>query len=374
MTIVGLAQKYLENNLEIHEEQAKAIILEVKEIKGLGKALDIILYDGTLNVNDSIVIGGLDGAIVTKVKAIFAPSNMGELRDKKTKFDSSKKITAAAGVRIGANDIENVVAGMPLLSVTKETEEQAKEEVQKEIEEVTLQTDNEGIVIKADSLGSLEALIVLLHEKNIKIASASIGNINKKDVATADSNYEKDIFNGIILGFNVGCEIQTGKISVLTSQVIYRLIDEFETWKSNKEKELEQKKLDNLVRPCKIQLLKNYIFRQSNPAVIGVEVIAGKLKPGMPLMKDGKVIAHVKALQEDKESLTELEEGKQAALSMDNIVIGRTLMGDEILYSAVPDRDFKIMKEFKRALTQKEIEVIKEIATIMRKENPVWGI
>ncbi len=375
MTIIGLAQKYLEKSLEIKEGNAKGIVLEVKEVKGLGKALDTIIYDGTLKVNDILVVGGLEKPTVTKVKAMFVAAAMGELRDKKTKFESVKEITAAVGLRISANDIEDVASGMPLISVEKDDIEEAKEEVQREIEEVTLQTEEEGVVIKADSLGSLEAMVVLLKERNIAVSSASIGNITKKDIASAETQYEKDPFKGIVLGFNVNCEIPTGKVKVLTNNVIYRLLEEFEAWKVAQEKVLEQVEVDKLVRPCKIQLLKNYVFRQSNPAVIGIEVLAGKLKSGMPLMNEkGKQVTIVKGIQMEKESVTELEEGKQGAVSMDNVTLGRTLMGDEILYSAIPANDFMKLKEFKKALSPREIEVVKEIAKIMREDNPVWGI
>ncbi|HME87358.1 MAG TPA: translation initiation factor IF-2 [Candidatus Nanoarchaeia archaeon] len=373
-TVMGLAQKYLENKLQITEGDAKAIVLEVKDVKGLGKSLDVILYDGTLKTGDAIVIGGLDGPITTKVKAIFLASNMGELRDKKTKFDSVKEVVAAAGVRIAANDIDNVVGGMPMISATKDGLEAAKEEVQKEIEEVTLKADGEGVVIKADSLGSLEAMMVLLKEKKIPIAIASIGNVNKKDITTAASNYEKDPFTGVVLGFNVSSDIPTGHVKVLTNQVIYRLLEEYDAWKIEQEKALEQKEMEGLVRPCKVQLLKNYIFRQSGPAVIGCEVLAGTLVPGTPLMIGGKQVAVVKSIKSEKENLTELKEGKQAAISMDHVIIGRTLQGDEMMYSFIPANDFKKMKEFKKALTPKEIQLLKEIAVIMRLDNPVWGI
>jgi translation initiation factor 5B len=373
MTLIGLAQKYLEKNLEITSETAKAIVLEVKEAKGIGKAMDVILYDGTLKVNDTLVIGGLEEPIVSRIKALFVPQKMGELRYEKTKFESVKEAHAASALRISAPEIDEVVSGVPLVSAKKDEIESAKEEVQKEIEEVTLQTEEEGVVIKADSLGSLEAMIVLLKERNISVSSASIGNVTKKDLAAAES--QADPFNKIILGFNVITEIETEKVKILTNPVIYRLIEDLEAWKAEQEKVIEQKELENLVRPCKVQLLKNFIFRQSNPAVIGAEVLSGKLKAGIPLMTDkGKPIASVKSIQSEKESLSELEEGKQAAISMDGVVIGRTLKGDEILYSAVPANDFKKMKEFKKALSSKEIEILKEIALIMRKENPVWGI
>jgi len=372
MTVTGLAQRYLADKLEISEGNGKGIVLEVKDVKGLGKTLDLILYNGTIKVNDNLVIGGLDQPIVTKVKAIFSPSSVGELRDKKTKFDSVKDATAAAALRISANEIEDVVSGMPVL--TAEDIEAAKIEVQKEIEEVTLQKDEEGIVVKADSLGSLEAMITLLKEKNIPVVSASIGNISKKDVASAEASAEKDPQYGVILGFNVEAEISSDKIKIITNPVIYRLITDLEKWKLGQQKELEERELDVLVRPCKIKLLKNYIFRQSNPAVVGAEVLSGKLKTGTPLMLKGKKITVVKSLQVEKESVSELLEGKQGAVSMDGITIGRNLEGDETLYSAVPEKDFKKMKEFKKALGEKEILLLKEIARIMREDNPVWGI
>ena len=362
MTVAGMAQRFLADKLEIHEGNGKAIVLEVKDVKGLGKAMDVILYDGTLKVKDNLIIGGLDNPTVTKVKAIFNATKMGELRDKRTKFDSVPEIAAAAGVRISANDLDTVVSGVPIVSASDSEIEAAKIEVQKEIEEVTWQTAEEGIIVKADSLGSLEAREVLLKEKNIPIVSASIGNISKKDIASAETNYEKDPLNGVILGFNVDCDVDSGKIKIITNAVIYKIIEDLEKWQLEQERKLEEKALDNLVRPCKIQLLKNYIFRQNNPAVIGCEVLAGTLKPGVPLMYEGRQIDYVKSIKSEKDSLSELEKGKQAAIALDNVTIGRTIQGDEIMYTNIPEEDFRKMKEFKKALSKEDISLLKEIA------------
>ncbi|MBW2977979.1 translation initiation factor IF-2, partial [Candidatus Woesearchaeota archaeon] len=193
MVITGLAQKYLEECLKCDTEgQAKGIILEVKEEKGLGTTIDVILYDGNLKKNDTIVIGSLTQPIVTKVRALLEPAPLAEIREKKTKFKPVQRVTAATGVKISAPELENTTAGMPLLSATPETLEKAKAEVQKEVEEVLIETDKSGVIVKADTLGSLEAVDKLLKEKQITIRKASIGNVSKKDISEAESIYEKD--------------------------------------------------------------------------------------------------------------------------------------------------------------------------------------
>ena len=86
MVVTGLAQKFLENCLECNVNRgAKGTILEVKEEKGLGKSIDVIIYDGSLKRNDTIVIGTLTDPIVTKVKGLFEPMPLKEMRDKKSK-------------------------------------------------------------------------------------------------------------------------------------------------------------------------------------------------------------------------------------------------------------------------------------------------
>ena len=297
MVITGLAQKYMESCLKCDTEgYAKGTILEVKEEKGIGKSLDVIIYDGKLKRNDTIVIGGLNEAIVTKVRSLFEPAALAEMRDKRSKFQSVPEVTAAIGVKVSAPDIEEAVAGMPVRSCNPAEAEKAKEEIQKEVSEVVVEKDKEGIVIKADSLGSLEALTKLLKEDDIQIKRASIGNISKKDISEAEANIDRDPLLAAILGFNIknGAR-ETGNVKIITSEIIYTLIEEYKRWKEGKRKNIEAAELDNLVMPCKVEVLKGYIFRQSNPAIVGVDVLAGTLKTNMPLMKEqGKNITTVK--------------------------------------------------------------------------------
>lgn len=378
MVIMGLAQKYLEQNLKLNVEgHAKGTVLEIKETKGLGKTLDTIIYDGVLSKGDSIVIGGIDKPIITRVKALFEPAPLSEMRDKKSKFIAVKCVTAATGVKICAIDSGEVIPGMPLSSFDSKNKVETINTIQKEVEEVLIKTDSEGVVIKADTLGSLEALTFLLKEKGIPVRKATIGKISKKDLTDAECSYEKNPLLSVILGFNTDFENDleyTDKVKVITNVIIYRIIEEYEQWVEQKKREMEEDKLDELVRPCKIQLLPNYVFRQNNPAICGIEVMEGKLRVGYPLMKDGRTLTSVRSIQKEKDNVQFLEKGQQAAISMDGVTVGRQINEGDIMFTAIPEYDFREIKKFLKLLTQPEIELLKKIAEIMRDINPVWGI
>lgn len=373
MMLTALAQKYLENNLKIEEGgPAKGTILEVKEQKGLGTVLDAIIYDGSLTQGDSIIVGTLDEPVQTKVKALLLPEGASELREKKTKFKTVKTITAASGVRIVAPGAENAVAGMPILSGDLK---EAKAELATEVGEVLIQNGLDGIIIKADSLGSLEALTLLLKEKQIPIRKSSIGPINKKDLSDAEAIAQNDPLHGVILGFNVPKPEFPTSAHIITNDIIYRLIEDYEAWKLSKQKQMQAGELDSLVKPCKIEVLRGYVFRQNNPAICGVEVISGTLNANTPLIDNkGKEIGNIKGIQLEQKNVESAEKGKQVAASFPGITIGRQVNEGDILYSAIPESHFRIYKEHKEHLTDDQKNLLKEIADIMRHSNPMWGI
>jgi translation initiation factor 5B len=240
-----------------------------------------------------------------------------------------------------------------------------------------LDTGKQGIIIKADSLGSLEAVIKLFGEKSLRIRKASIGAITKKDIADAESNYEQDPFLSVIIGFNVGLgkNVESSKnVKIITGDIIYKLLDDYILWTEEKKKALEAEQIEMLVRPCKVEVLQHCIFRQSNPAIVGVYMMVGVLKVGTPLMKTGHVMTTVKSIQAEKENLSRLEQGKQAAAALPGVMCGRQVNEGDIFYSAIPEDDFRKLKKLKKYLTEPEVQVMKEIAEIMRRENVVWGI
>lgn len=380
MVVAGLAQKYLDKCLECDiSGNAKGTILEVKETKGIGTTIDVIIYNGHLKIGDTLVIGNVGEPIVTKIKSLFEPEPMAEMREKKTSFKHVKCVNAATGVRIAANDIDNAISGMPIVSCNAHELEKAREDVQSQVEEVIIETEREGIIIKADSLGSLEAMITLLREKKIKIRKAMVGNISKKDVSDADSNFEKDPLMTVVLGFNVQMQkdvIVLERVKIITNDVIYKIIEDFERWIVEQKKKLEKDEFDLLTKPGKIKLMPGYVFRQNNPAVVGCEVLIGTIKPKVELMKpgDAKPITEIKSIQLEKESISEATRGQQVAVAMSEVTIGRQLNEGDTLLVFIPEEDFRKFKELKQYLNEEEKELLKEVAEMMRKQNPVWGI
>lgn len=382
MVLTGLAQRFLEKKLEINEDgPCRGTILEVKEEKGLGTTLDSIIYNGKLKVNDTIVIGNIREPLVVKVRALLEPAELAEMRERKSKFKNVKEVTAATGVKIAAPGLDSAIAGMPIRGVTGDVEE-VKKEVQEEVGEVVSESEEDrGVMIKSDTIGGLEALRNLLQEKDIPISSASLGDITKKDVSKLESLKEKDEFTGVLLGFNVKMPadiedlIKAKRLTVINHDVIYKTIEDYEKYVEYLKKEIEMKELGSLVRPCKFAVLKGYTFRQSNPAIVGVEIEIGRIKTGDPIMrKDGARISSVKSMQEGKESISVGEQGKQLAMSMEGVTVGRQIDEGDFLYTDIPEEDFKKLKELKKHLSKMELEVMKEIAEIKRKNNPVWGV
>ena len=381
MMLTGLAQKFLEDKLQIDEKNlAQGTVLEVKKEKGLGVTLDVILYDGSLHINDVIVIGGVEQPIITKVKALFEPNILGEMHDKKTTFTSVTEIKAAAGVKLSATNIEEVIAGMPFSGADSvEQAEEIAKNIQTEVDAVSFDKEKDGIVIKADTLGSLEALLFLLKEKNIPVRKAAIGNITRNDIADASTVSSTNPLFSAILGFNVKTEIDvverdTSDVIIFIEPVIYSLVEKFETWQNEKKTSAEQKNLQELAPLCKIKLLKQYIFRQNNPAIVGAEVLAGKLVTGIPLMSKENTLTSVKGIQLDKKSVSSVEDGKQVAVSLDKVSIGRQLQGDEVLYSVLTEHQFQAYKDTKELLSSEQKEILKEIAVLMREKKSTWGL
>lgn len=384
MVLTGLAQKYLEQNLHIEESgNAKGTILEVKEEKGLGTTLDAIIYNGCLKVNDNLVIGNIDEAIVVKVRALLEPDELSEMRDKKSKFKNVKEVTAATGVKIVASGLDSAVAGMPIRATSNQKDvELLKQEVQEEVKDAVIEeSGEEGVIIKADTIGGLEALRNLLQEKSIPISSASLGDVTKKDLSKVESMKEINEFYGVLLGFNIKISgdieeyVKSKGLKVISNDVIYRTIEEYERYTDGLKQKVEIQQLSKLIRPCKFAVLKGYVFRQSNPAIVGIEVEIGKIKAGDPIMNSsGKQISKVKSMEDGSESVSIGEQGKQLALAMDGVTVGRQVKEGDFLYTDIPPEDFKKLKELKKHLSKMELGVMKEIAEIKRKEDPVWGV
>ncbi|MEM0365939.1 MAG: translation initiation factor IF-2 [Acidilobaceae archaeon] len=372
--IAGLTQRYMSERLKYVEGPAKGVVLEVKEQHGLGSVIDAIIYDGILRVGDRIVLAGKSGPIITSVRSLLMPRPLEEIRARETRFISVNEVVAAAGVRIAAQGLEDALAGSPIYIIQSDSDlEKIVEIVREEVKSIIVRTENIGVVIKADTLGTLEAIVEALNRKKIPVRVADVGPVSRSDVIDASITAKLDKYLGVILAFNVKIlpeaeeEASKSNVKIIQSNIIYKLLEEYEEW-IKREKEAERiKALELLVRPGKIRILPGYIFRRSDPAIVGVEVLSGIIKPGYPLMdSNGRHLGKIMALRDRDKSLSEARVGLSIAISIQGrILIGRHVDEGDIIYTDVPpDHAQKLISEFSDIISKDEILTLKEIAEI----------
>ncbi|AKB36675.1 Translation initiation factor 2 [Methanosarcina siciliae C2J] len=379
MVLLGLAQKFLEANLQYSAKNPGiGTVLEVKEEKGLGATLDVILYDGTLKKGDTVVIGSLGEPIRTKVRALLKPRELSEIRYE-SKFKQVSKVTAAAGVKISAPGLEGALAGSPIRVATEENLEEIVAQVKSEIDEVRIDTGSVGVMIKADTLGSLEALVHEFQKDEVPIRKAEVGDISHRDAVEA-STVEDPLYS-VLIGFNVKVHpdardfLQESTVKVFTSDVIYRLVEDYQKYVKEQQELAEKKIFETIIRPGKFKILPGCVFRQSKPAVVGVRVLGGVVRTNADVMlENGNVVGKIKGLQSEGENISSAKVGKEVAMAIEGATVGRQIKEEDVLYVNVPERHAKVLEhEIYDSLSTDEKETLDIFLTLKRKGNPFWA-
>ncbi len=383
MVLVGLTQQYLKKRLQTTEGPAKGTVLEVKEEPGLGLTLNTIIYDGVLQKDDMIVVGGREKPIVTSIRAILVPKPLDEIRDPRDKFASVASIAAAAGVKIVAPDLEGALAGAPLYAVPKGQETKKFEKlISDEIKKIRVATDTDGVVLKTDTLGSLEAIAAILKQNEVPIRLADVGDVSKRDVIEASVVKEHEPLYGAVLAFGVKIlpdaeqEAETRKVKIFLEKIIYHVIDNYLSWSRGlREAELQQD-YAKLITPGKLHVMAGYVFRRAKPAIFGVEVLAGKIKPKCALIRaeDGSEVGEIQQIQDKGKAVSEAAKGMQIAISMEKPMVGRHVFEKDTLYVKIPEPHAKVLlSTFTDRLTADEQDALNEYVELMRKRVPFWG-
>ncbi len=383
MVLVGLTQQFLKKRLQTTDGPAKGSVLEVKEEPGLGLTLNTIVYDGTLHKDDLVVVGGKDGPISARVRTILVPKPLDEMRDPRDKFTSVETVYASAGVKVVAPGLERALAGAPLLSVPQ-GEDIGKycNLITEEIGRIRITTQIDGVIVKADTLGSLEAIAEILKANNVQVRIADIGDISKRDVIEASVVKTHDPLVGAVLAFGVKtlpdaeAEAAASGVTIFKEPIIYNLIDNYLEWVRSKREAKSEAEFEALTKPGKLMVLPNCIFRRAKPLVAGVEVQGGRIKPKVSLLRkeDGADLGEVDQIQDKGKAIGEAKVGAQVAISMDKPIAGRHLFERDVLYVKVPEKDAKaFLTEHMDDLTAEEQDVLKEYVNLMRKKVPFWA-
>jgi translation initiation factor 5B len=303
-----------------------------------------------------------------------------EMRDSKKKFKKVDEVVAAAGIKIAAPNLDNVVSGSPLRVLNDE--EDVANEILKEIEDITINTEDEGILVKADTLGSLEAMVKLLSELDIPIRSADIGDVSRRDIINSSIAQKENELHGAIIAFNVKvhpkCEddLNNSEICLFSGDVIYKIVEEYEEWVKQKEEEKQKIFYDGIIKPGKFISLPKLVFRQSKPAIIGIEVLSGAVKQNQKVINsNGDIVGTIISMEDKGDTLSSISRGQRVAMAIKDAVVGKNFEEGDELFVDIPENHYKyIEREFKDKLTEDELNTLDEFLEIKRKTDSEWGV
>ncbi len=369
MLIAGLSQRFLEGKLEIEEAgRGRGSIIEVKEEKGMGTTLDVILFDGILRKNDEVLFLTSEGARKTRVRGLLVPNVSGT-----EKFTHVEEAVAAAGVKIFAPGLENALPGSPIDVV--EDFERDRVEIEAKFKSVVFEKTGEaGVIVRADSLGSVEALVKLISDAGIPVKDAGVGKITRKDVVSAKTVAAEDRYLGVVLGFNVQIldeasqESSDSGIPVIWSDIIYHLLERYREWVAAEKEKEKKEALAHFTWPGKMKALPGFCFRVSKPAIFGIQVLGGRIKRGYRLMnRAGEIVGEVREIQKEKEKVDEAAAGQQLAISCDGIHYGKNVNENDILYVYLTSDEIKMWEEKKAMLGGDEKAIFEEVKQMQRR-------
>ena len=408
---VGLAERFLEDRLTDTLGAAQGTVLEMRDEVGMGKTVDVILYRGELKVGDTVMLAGQDGPFTTHIKGLKRPQGMSEMRDAGKRWVNFDTVEAACGVKLVAPNLEATIAGTTLhLANTPEEVASAEEAIREEwraifdampvmcsscsevfaraqFGEHTAQgacrgaeEDRTGVVIKADTVGGLEALAFELHQRKIPVRQATVGPVNKKDILMAKT--ATDPLQKVILGFSTKANTSDvasqlddddAEVKFISGPIIYHIMDEFEAWQEATKEAIEEEQRESLVYPGRVLYLKDHTFRAKGPAIVGMRVLGGRIHVGQRLMKlDGTAVGQIKSLRtRASEDVREATQGEEIAVAVQGPTVGRHIEELEEFYVDVPERHAKRLKKIE--LTPIEEEILDEIIALHRKENHFWA-
>jgi len=380
--MMGLSQRYMKAAMEIDVSgPGVGTVLEVKEEKGFGTTLDVVLYDGTVREDDTIVVGGADSTIVTDVRALLKPRPLSEIRTE-SRFENVDELKAAAGIKIAAPELDDAMSGAPLRVVRDREIDDVVGEVEAELADIAVDTEEQGIVVKADTLGSLEAMSNALEEAEVPIVRAEVGDVAPRDISVAST--AEDPMHEAILAFNVDVladartAAESQNVRIFESDVIYRLIEEYEEFVEEREQAQQETILDKITRPARFQILPDHTFRQNDPAVVGVEILAGTVQNNTNVAlfdgKEPKRIGQLKGIQDAGEDVDEARKGDRVSVAIDGPTVGRGIEEGDELWTELPEKHAKILEqELLEDIEPDERDALQMYLDKHRRRDPFWG-
>lgn len=379
--LVNLTQERMSESL-MYLSELECTVLEVKVIEGLGTTIDVVLSNGTMREGDKIVVCGLNGPIVTQVRALLTPQPMKEMRIKGA-YVHHKMVKAALGVKISAPDLDKAIAGSRLLVCgPDDDEEDLKDEVMSDLSTLmdSIDKSGRGVCVQASTLGSLEALLEFLRTSKIPVSGINIGPVFKKDVMRASTIIEKAKELACILCFDVTVDKEAERLAeelgvrLFKADIIYHLFDAFTAYNKEVMEQKQKEAAPNAVWPCRLKILA--CFARRDPIIIGAELLDNvDLRVGTPLcaIKNKEIIpiGRVTSLEVNhtaKQVVTKREAGAGVAVKIECAshetpkLYGRHFDDSDVLYSTISRSSIDALKDhFWSTVTLEQKKLIKNM-------------
>ncbi|KAK9715519.1 hypothetical protein RND81_06G170500 [Saponaria officinalis] len=363
LLLVQWTQKTMIKKLTF-SNKVQCTVLEVKVIEGHGTTIDVVLVNGVLHEGDQIVVCGMQGPIVTTIRALLTPHPMKELRVKGT-YLHHKEIKAAQGIKITAQGLEHAIAGTGLYVVGPDDDlERITDLAKEDMDSVMSRIDKsgEGVCVQASTLGSLEALLEFLKSPavSIPVSAVSIGPVHKKDVMKAGVMLEKKKEFATILAFDVKVTPEAREyadevgVKIFMADIIYHLFDQFKAYIDNIKEEKKKEAADEAVFPCVLKIMPNCVFNKKDPIVLGVDVLEGIAKVGTPICIPSQEfidIGRIASIENNHKPVDIAKKGQKVAIK----ILGTNPEEQQKMFG----RHFDIEDELVSHISRKSIDMLK---------------
>ena len=303
--------------------RAIGTVIEARLDKGKGAVATLLVQQGTLNVQDPIVVGNTFGRVRAmtndlgrrvKVAGPSTPVSITGLNeapmagDHFAVYEDEKSARAAGEER----------AKRALMKQRQATQRVSLENLFDTLKAGELKSVN--VIIKADVQGSVEALSASLQKIDVEgvkvtIVQSAVGAINESDVTLAEAS------NAFIVGFNVRPtpqarqQAEADDVEIRLHSIIYKVIEEMEeAMKGMLDPEFEEKVIGEAVI--------RETFKVSKVGTIGgFMVINGKVTRDskVRVIRDGVVIydGELASLKHYKDDVKEVTNGREGGLMID---------------------------------------------------------
>ncbi len=371
--LVYISQTWMIKKLTF-KEKVKCTIMESKYDQHLGYTIDVILSNGTLNVGDKFAVATSEGAKITTIRNILTPTPMTQL-GKKTQWSYHDSVKASIGVKLIGSNLDGVYPGTHLQSIDATvSEEEAVKLVNEEIDKVwkSYVFESPGVFFSAQTFGELEAGYSIFKKAGINVAGAYIGSPSNKIIDRICMNLdgkenEKLPENRMYFYFGPFNDVsveeyaKTKEVKLLTSEVIYNLVD---FYKKEREQIIKSRQNSNTeaVFPVQLSILKQYIFLKggNEHLLFGVKVKKGTLYKNTPIIVVGKnvILGKVTNIQFNHKDQEKGLEGQEVCIRLDNpnkLTYARHFDESDILIGNMTRESIDVLKrDFKDMVPKKD--------------------